>query len=49
MLATLIRAVIALGLAALIVGQMGASLITLLVIAFLATVVWTPLARKEVF
>jgi hypothetical protein len=45
----LVRTVIGVGLVALVFGQMGISPVALLVIAFLITVVCTPLTRKKVF
>lgn len=47
-LPTLIRTLIALGLAAIVIGQMGTNPTALLVIAFLATVVWSRRTREGV-
>ena len=44
----LARTLVGAGLAALTLGQLGATPLTLLVLAFLITVVWSPLARQEV-
>lgn len=46
-LATLIRLAIGAGLAAVVLAQAGATLLTLLVLAFLVTVIWSPLTRHQ--
>jgi hypothetical protein len=47
-MANLIRTLIGAVLAALTFGQLGATPLAVLVLAFLVTVVWSPLTRQEV-
>lgn len=46
--ATLLRLILAAGLVVLVHAQTGATLLGLLVLAFLLTVLWTPARRKAV-
>ena len=47
-MAFLVRTLVGAGLTALTLGQLGATPLALLVLAFLITVVWSPFARQEV-